>query len=184
MSASVTNHFSPLMLQPPSTRLAAVSRRADVGARIRLGDRIGVAPLAAAFRLEEARALRGRAVLEHLCGAPDAGPERVRHAPELLQRDDLLQDGEALAAPFGRHVHGVQPRVEHGLADARVALLRERARFLGLALERDEPLVAEAARALADLEQVGCQAQVHGDLIRWASETARRARRARAHLAA
>ena len=27
MSASVTNHFSPLMRQPPSTRLAAVSRR-------------------------------------------------------------------------------------------------------------------------------------------------------------
>jgi hypothetical protein len=26
MSASVTNHFSPLMLQPPSTRRATVSR--------------------------------------------------------------------------------------------------------------------------------------------------------------
>ena len=78
MSASVTNHFSPLMLQPPSTRLRRGLEARDVGARVGLGDRVGVAPLAAALGLEEARALRGRAVLEHLRGAPDAGPERVR----------------------------------------------------------------------------------------------------------
>ena len=40
----------------------------DVRARVRLGDRVGVAPLAAALGLEEARALRRRAVLEHLGG--------------------------------------------------------------------------------------------------------------------
>ena len=74
----------------------------------------------------------------------------------------LLQAGVALAAPLGGHVDGVQALVEHRADGAVELLAREAVLLVAGELERQQVLVAVAARALADLELLGGEGEVHG----------------------
>ena len=124
-----------------------------VGARLGLGHGVRVVQLAAQGRLEVALDLLGRAAREHVVGARHVPRERVGGAPELLLHEEPLDLGPALAAVL----RGVEPTRQTGIdrlaPDALPQLVRDLpAGALRELLVRDQHLVDEAARALAQLE--------------------------------
>ena len=146
----------PLLAVDHPAALGAARRGLDprrVGARLGLGDRIGVVQLAAQCRLEIALDLLGRAGAEHVVGARHVPRERVRRAPELLLHKEPLD----LRPPLSAVLHGMEPAREprlHSLAlDPSLQLVGDLpAGPLRELLVRDQDLVDEAPCPLAQLE--------------------------------
>ena len=128
-----------------------------VGAGVGLGDRVGVVQLAAQRGLEVALDLLGRAVGQHVVGAGHVPGERVGGAAELLLDEEPL----GLATSPGRRAPGRAGR-RSGAASIASRLMRcvqlvgdLAAGALGQLLVRDQDLVDEAPRAVAQVELLG-----------------------------
>ena len=127
-----------------------------IGAGLGLGDRVGVVQLAAQRRLEVALDLLGRAAPEHVVRARHVPRERVGGAPELLLDEEPLDLRPALPAVLDGVEPARQPRLDRLALDALLQLVRDLpAGALGELLVRDQHLVDEAPRALAQLELLG-----------------------------
>ena len=138
-------------------RVAVAARgrldRVDVGARALLGDRVALLPLPTDGRDEPPLELLGA----HDLRRPgrrraDAPPETVRHPPDLLGDEHLLEHREPTAAQLDRHVHRVQAEIDRLAVMPRTELVGQAAAVhLGLDLVRDELLVDEPPGPLRDL---------------------------------
>ena len=146
----------PLLAVDRPAALRARGRGLDprgVGARLRLGDRVGVVQLAAQRRLQVALDLLGRAAGEHVVGAGHVPRQRVRRAPELLLDEEPLRLRPALAAVLARVQAARQAGSDRLALDPLLQLVGDpAAASLRQLLVRDQQLVDEAAGALPEVE--------------------------------
>jgi hypothetical protein len=85
-----------------------------------------------------------------------APSERVRHAPDLLGHQDLLQHRVPTAAEILRQVHPGEAELHRKLLVAPLVLGRDLAGvLLGVLFPRDQLVVDEAAGAILDLTVFG-----------------------------
>jgi hypothetical protein len=139
---------------PVVARLGGGEDPGRIGTGVALGDRVGVAQLAAQRRAQVALGLFGAGVGPDVVGVGDVPVDRVGAAPELLGDQRPLHPRPVLPAVLA----GVQAAAEvrrQRLALDQLDLVRGQApvRRLGLLLERDQHLVGEATRALLQIER-------------------------------
>ena len=137
-----------------------------IRAGVLLRDRVTRAALAGDLGNQEALALLRRAVLEHVGRAPDDVPKGIRRAAELLLRQHLLEQREALATPLLAHVDGVELGVDDRLVGVLQLGRRQTVLFVARDLERQQHVVAELARTLLNIELTGIEREVHRGLLR------------------
>ncbi len=159
----------PLLAVDHPAGLGAPSRGLDarrIGARLLLGDRVGVVQLAAQRRLEPALDLLGGPAGEHVVGTRHVPGQRVGRAAELLLHEKPLGLAPALAAVLGRVEPARQARLDRLALDALLELVAHvAAAALGQLLVGDQHLVDEAPRALLQVELLG--REVRGGREAW-----------------
>ena len=112
-AGDVARGHEPLLAVDPPAAVRRDGGRGDA-ARVRaglgLGDRVGVAALAAQRRDQVALDLLGRALEQDVVGARHVPVETVRDAAELLVDQEPLEHRPPLAAVLGGEPAAVQPR--------------------------------------------------------------------------
>ncbi len=137
-----------------------------VGARLGLAHRVAVPAPAPDHGHEVALALLGRAEGQGVGRPPHHVPQRAGEPPELGLDGDLLQDGEAGAAPLHRHVDGLQPAVEDGVADLGVRPRGQAVVLLAVDLVLHDEL-GEFARRAPQFFLTGGETEVHVLSVLW-----------------
>ena len=151
----------PLLAVENPTVLAALGDGGDarrIGARVGLGDRVGVVQLAPQGGLEVTLDLLRGAARQHVVGGGHVPGEGIGRAPELLLDQKPLHLGPALPAVLGGVEAAGEPGLDRLALDALFQLVTDlAAALLGQLLVGDEDLVDEAASALLEVPLLGCQ---------------------------
>ena len=150
-------HVPLLAVEHPAIAVAARGRadHGRVGARVLLGDRVGIAPLTSGRRPEVPLLLRLRAARERDRRPPRDVPERTRGAAPLLLDQHLLERVEPLTAVLRGVVDRVEAGIEHGLLRGGGLVRREAVVLLARVLERDQHVVGERPGSALERGVVG-----------------------------